>query len=306
MRSSFHCMTGWQPLLSWGHALACLTLPGAALMVCPAQAGERLLGAWGVSQVEGAGGGGLTPWATIAGPGSSTQLGAVAYVTQAQTQGGFRLRVAGAAVGFHDKVEISMARWSFKLSDDVVPGKSLEMSVVGAKVKLLGDAVYGQDTWLPQVSLGVQKKWAQDVGSLRGLGLPIRASDDIDMYASATKLWLGAAWGYNLLGNATVRWTRANQFGLLGFGGDAQADRTLQFEGSVGVMPRDDLLVGAEWRTKPDNLRIAGFGEDNAWDLFVAWFPLRQLNVTAAWLNLGNIATLKNQRGLYLSAQLAF
>ena len=39
----------------------------------PAAAGDRVLGTWGVNQVEGAAGGGLTPWAVIAGQGSSNQ-----------------------------------------------------------------------------------------------------------------------------------------------------------------------------------------------------------------------------------------
>jgi Protein of unknown function (DUF3034) len=103
-----------------------------------------------------------------------------------------------------------------------------------------------------------------------------------------------------------LRYTRANQFGLLGFGGAAEADRTLQVEASLGLMLRDDLVVGAEVRTRPDNLGLAGFQEETAWDVFVAWFPIRQASLTAAWLNLGNVASLKAQRGLYVSAQTTF
>ena len=128
----------------------------------------------------------------------------------------------------------------------------------------------------------------------------------MDLYLTATKLWLAALGGHNVLANATLRYTRANQFGLLGFGGAAEADRTLHVEASLGLMLRDDLVVGAEVRTRPDNLGLAGFQEDTAWDLFVAWFPIRQASLTAAWLNLGNVATLKQQRGLYVSAQTTF
>ena len=83
-------------------------------------------------------------------------------------------------------------------------------------------------------------------------------------------------------------------------------DHTLQLEGSVGVMLRDDVVVGAEWRHKPDNLGVTGFEEDAAWDVFAAWFPNRHVNLTVAWLHLGNIATLPRQQGLYVSGQLAF
>ena len=69
-------------------------------------------------------------------------------------------------------------------------------------------------------------------------------------------------------------------------------------------MPRDDLLLGAEYRSKPDQL--AAFEEQAAWDVFVAWFPLRRLSLTAAWVDLGQVADQPGQRGLYLSAQCAF
>jgi hypothetical protein len=41
-------------------------------------AGERLLGTGGVMDIEGTGGGGLTPWAMISGLGTDRELGASA------------------------------------------------------------------------------------------------------------------------------------------------------------------------------------------------------------------------------------
>ncbi|MDE2400719.1 MAG: DUF3034 family protein [Burkholderiales bacterium] len=276
-------------------------------LVCGhALAGDRLLATWGVTEVEGAGGGGLTPWATIAGSGSSNQVGGSAFVTHLRTNGGYELKIAGAAVGVHDRVELSMARWSLKLSD-VVPGKSLEMNVVGAKVRVAGDAVYDQDRWMPQISVGAQYK-SNDDASLVKTALGAMSSSDVDVYATATKLWLGAAGGYNVLGNLTLRLTRANQFGLIGFGGQGHDGRQLMWEGSLGTMLRDDLVVGAEYRSKPNNLEATAaiLKEDSAWDLFVAWFPTRTISVTAAWVKLGNIASKPDQAGLYLSGQLTF
>ncbi len=272
-----------------------------------AHAGDRLPATWGVSSVDGAAGGGLTPWAVIGGTGSSDQVGGSVAVTEVKTRD-HRLRVASAAVGIRDRVELSMARWSFKVSEDVIPGgKSLEMSVLGAKVKVAGNAVYDQDSWLPQISVGALYKMADDVDFLKVVGLPIRSDEDVELYATATKVWLGALAGYNVLGNVTVRWTRANQFGLLGFGSEAEPDHHLKVEGSLGVMLRDDLVLGGEFRSKPDNFgAVPGFEEDNAYDIFLAWFPHRHVNITAAWVDLGNIATKEKQRGWYLSGQLAF
>lgn len=276
----------------------------AVLVPNSARAGDRLLATWGVTQVEGAGGGGLTPWATIAGSGSSNQIGGSAFVTHSRTNDGYDLKVAGAAVGIHDRVELSMARWSFKLSD-VVPDKSIEMNALGVKVKVMGDAVYDQDSWLPQISVGAQFKSNEDKALVNSFGAD---SSDVDVYASATKLWLGAAGGYNVLANLTLRLTRANQFGLVGFGGAGHDKRKLMAEGSLGLMLRDDLVVGTEYRQKPNNLEdtAAILKEQAAWDVFLAWFPTRQVSVTAAWLNLGNIVSKPDQQGLYLSGQVTF
>lgn len=290
--------------LAWQGAVL---LAGAAALwwADAAHAGDRLLATSGVTAIDGAAGGGLTPWAVIGGAGASDQVGGSVAVTQVQTKD-HRLRVASATLGIRDRVELSMARWSFKVSEDVLPGKSLEMTVLGAKVKVAGNAVYDQDSWLPQISVGALYKYADDAQFLKAV-LPIRTNADTELYASATKVWLGGLAGYNVLGNVTLRWTRANQFGLLGFGSEAEPDHHLKVEGSLGVMLRDDLVLGGEFRSKPDNFSaIAGFEEDNAYDLFLAWFPQRNVSLTAAWVDLGNIATKKNQRGWYLSGQLAF
>ncbi len=277
-------------------------LIGCLALMLPAHAGgDRLLGTWGVTQVEGAGGGGLSPWAIITGNGSRNQIGGTASATHWRSGGGFKLRTVGAAVGIYDRFELSAARWRFGLSD-TVPGQSITMDVIGAKWRLFGDAVYDQDTWMPQVSVGLQHKRNLDFTVPRALGA--RRSSDTDFYASATKVWLGGIAGRNVLANLTLRATRGNQFGLLGFGGDLNDTYQLKPEVSVAVLARDDLALGAEWRAKPDNLGV--FREQDATDLFVAWFPSRYLSTTFAFVDLGNIANKPRQRGWYLSLQAAY
>lgn len=163
---------------------------------CPASvswAGDRILATSGVSQVEGAAGGGLVPWAVIGGLGSSNQTGASAFATHVRTQGGYNLNVQGVAVGVNDTVEVSMARWSFKFSD-TVPGKTAHMNVLGAKWRVSGNALYDQDTWVPQVSLGLQYKVNEDFGEVPRLLGAVRNADT-DVFISATKVWLGAVLG---------------------------------------------------------------------------------------------------------------
>ncbi len=264
-------------------------------------AGDRLLGTWGVTQIEGAGGGGLSPWAIITGNGSRDQIGATAALTALRTQGGYSLRTASVAVGLYDTVELSATRWRFGLSD-TVPGQSINLDMIGAKWRVFGDAVYDQDRWWPQISVGLQYKRNRDFSVPQSLGA-LRSSD-LDFYIAASKVWLGGLAGRNALANLTLRSSRANQFGLLGFGGDKNASRQLETEASFAVLLRDDLALGAEWRSKPDNLSV--FKEQDATDLFVAWFPSRHLSTTFAYVDLGNIANKPRQHGWYVSLQGAF
>ena len=178
-------------------------------------------------------------------------------------------------MGIHDTIELSLARWRFGLSD-TVPGQSIDMDIVGAKWRVWGDALHDQDRWWPQVALGFQHKRNRSMAVPTALGA--RRASDTEPYASATKLWLGGLAGHNVLGNLTLRATRANQFGLLGFGGDLGERRRLHPEASLAVLLRDDLALGAEWRSKPSNLGV--FGEQSAHDVFLAWFPTRHLNAT--------------------------
>lgn len=265
-------------------------------------AGERLLGTGGVMQIEGSAGGGLTPWALIAGYGTEGEIGASSFYTHARTQGGFEMQLGGAAVGFNNRVEISYSYQRFGLSD-TVPNEHIRMHTIGAKVRLFGDALYDQDTLVPQVSLGVQVKHNVDFDKVpKALGA--ENANGVDVYLSATKLYLAAIDGRNLLLNVTLQATKANQFGLLGFGGDKYNNYHLEPAASAALMLTDNLLIGAEYRARPNNLN--SFKEDDAKDMFVAWFPVKNLALTLAYVDLGNIADKDNQKAWYLSGQLSY
>ncbi len=273
----------------------------AAVLACatlPALAGDRLLVTGGAQQVEGAGGGGLVPWALISGYGTRDQVGGSAFVTRVETRD-YQLDSHGVAVGFFDRVELSFARQRFD-AGAAVPGLTLRMDTVGAKVRVMGDAVYDQDSPRPQLAVGLQHKRNRDMAIPGAIGA--RRGSDTDFYVSAAKLWLAGAAGRNVFANATLRATRANQFGLLGFGGDREGSRKIVPEVSVAMLLNDGLAVGVEYRGKPDNL--SAFKEDDAGDVFVAWFPNRHVAVTGAWARLGSIAGKSRQDGFYLSVQL--
>ena len=265
-----------------------------------ALAGDRLVVTGGAQQIEGAAGSGLVPWALIAGYGTRDQVGGSAFFTRADTDD-FDLESFGAAVGIHDRLELSFSRQRFD-AGSVVPGLVLRTDTVGAKVRLAGDAIYDQDRWMPQVAFGLMYKHNRDATIPRAVGAA--KGSDVDYYLAATKVWLGGLAGRNLLLNGTLRYTRANQYGLLGFGGDKEGKRTFQPEVAAAVMLTDNLAAGLDWRWKPDNL--SAFKEEDAGDVFLAWFPNKYTAITVAYVDLGVIAGKPAQKGGYLSLQLTY
>ncbi len=262
----------------------------------------KLLLTGGVTQVEGSAGGGLTPWAVIGGYGTRDQIGGNAFYTDLSVDD-YRLQSYGALVGFYDRVELSVSRQEFYTGQvgallGLGRGFTIRQDTYGIKVKLLGDAVLEQDSWIPQVSIGAQHKRNAEGRLLAALGA--RDDSGTDYYISATKLYLSQG----LLLNATVRFTEANQFGILGFGGDKHDGYQAQFEMSAAYLLTRNLAIGAEYRTKPDNLNIAV--EVDAFDVFVAWAPIKNVSLTVAYVDLGNIVISDDQRGVYASLQVGF
>lgn len=262
----------------------------------------RLLGTAGVVQVEGAGGGGLTPWALIAGYGTRDAIGASARGT-AVLLPDYALYSPGIAIGLFDRLELSYAQLRFDTGSTgaalgLGSGFTFGLDVFGAKLRLFGDAVYDQDRWWPQVAVGMQHKSNSRGTVLRAIGA--RRSSDLDVYVSATKLFLAES----IVANATLRFTRANQLGILGFGGDRNDRHRPQLELSGAWLLNRHVAIGAEYRMKPNNL---GFAREDDWfDVFVALFVSKNVSLTAAWLEAGSIATRPRQRGPYLSLTIGF
>lgn len=270
-------------------------------MPSPAPAQGRLLATGGVTEIEGAGGGGIVPWALIAGYGTADEIGVTADYTYLDISD-FRLQAASASIGLYDRVELSLGRQRLGLGS-TVPGHSIEQDIAGLKVRVVGDAVFDQDRWWPQVAVGVQYKHNRDFALVpRDLGA--RRASDTDAYVAATKLFLAGFLGRNVLVDGTLRATRANQLGLLGFGGDLADRYRVVFEGSAALFVTDRIGIGYEYRQKPNNL--SAFREDAFQDVFVAWLPNKSVAFTAAYARLGTIADKKDQRGLYLSGQVGF
>lgn len=279
-----------------GTAALALALALALGAAGPALADSRLLATGGATTVEGSAGGGLVPWATLAGYGEADEVGGTAFGSVVRTDD-YALDVAGAAVALDNRVELSVARQRLDI-DAAVPGETLEQSVLGLKFRLAGELPYGAG---PQVSVGVQFKHQDDDAVSRAVGAA--KATGFDVYVAASKLWLDGPFGRSAFANATLRSTNANQSGLLGFGTAGDRGRELVGEVSFGLFLNRSWVVGVEYRQKPDKL---GFAREDDWkDAFVGWFPNKHVSVVAAWTDLGSIAGLDDQRGAYVSLEIS-
>lgn len=274
----------------------------------------------GVSTVEGAAGGGISPWATIGTQASEGEVGISAYVSRVVTQD-YGLTAHGFAIGVHDRLELSVGRQDLNTGNTGnmlgLPGLHLRQTILGAKLRLAGEAVLDSDNWMPQISVGLQHKRLDSSGLDGTLATLGAKRSGTDVYVSATKLLLAQS----ILVNGTLRATKANQGGLLGFGATlngASNGYTLQPEWSVAYLLSPQWAVGFEYRAMPDKLNRAGAGAglgsglqaDDWKDIFVAWAPNKNLSLTLAYVDLGRIVPAttggKKQTGVYLSAQLSY
>jgi Protein of unknown function (DUF3034) len=262
----------------------------------------RLLATGGLTQVEGSAGGGIVPWAVLSSYATEDQNGGTGYLTYVAT-GDYSLWAAGAAFTLRNRVEFSAAEQRLHLGTLAealkLPGAELREQTFGVKVKLIGDAVY---TVEPQISAGIQYKKNLDFSIPKLVGA--KDKNGTDFYVAATKVFLGAAGGRHVLLNATARATKANQIGLLGFGAAGHDSYKVVPEFSAAVLLNNQVAVGGEYRVKPDQLAFSR--EDNWSDYFIAYFPNKNIGFVMAVAQLGTIATLPHQSGLFLSIQASY
>ena len=283
------CPTDWViTMRQFCLILGCSVLTSGALA-----ADGKLLATSGLLSIEGSAGGGLTPWAVIAGYGEADQWGATAAISQTSVQD-FRLNTAAVAAGWRNRIELSLARQRFELPSAISQAQ-LSQTIVGAKVRLAGDLIY--ERW-PQVSLGVQFKNNTAPELLGALGVSDRK--DVDYTLSVSRLFLDGPFSRNFLLNLGLRSTKAHQIGLLGFG----AERETVFEGSAATLINRSLAVGVEFRQKPDTL--LGLREQHWRDVFIAWFPNKHFSLALAYVDLGRVANTRAQDGYFFTLQGSF
>lgn len=263
-----------------------------------------------ITNIDGQAGGGLVPWALLS-------SGPTVAITHLGTQ---NLGINSVAVNtsFANRVEVSYARNMLSVSGTnatalgglVGASNTNNVDNLGMKVKLndMSDS-------MPQFALGLVYKRAS--GSLPDLlnsafGINKTATD---VYGAATKIV--NVGGKTVLLNGVVRASKANQMGLLGFGGGttlgAKTGYSVKPELSVEVFAAENVIVGAEYRAQPSN-GVAGtdgvLRQNAAYDLHVVYVANKNFTLTAAYTNLGQVApgatNSNKQNGMLLQAQVNF
>lgn len=263
---------------------------------------QRGLALGGLSTLEGASGGGIASWATIGGYGSNKGLGTAFHYTYVNVSD-YQDQNVGLLLGLYNRVELSYTHNYFQTGGTgrklgIGQDYTFDLDVAGVKARILGDVA--AKSWVPQVAVGAMYKHTNDGHVIHAVG-----GNDIsggDAYVALTKILPGMP----IILDTTMRLTKGNQWGILGFGGDRNNNYYPQFEGSLGYLPSfiPGLVVGVEYRTKPRNMN---FTPEGGWfDAFATYFVNKHLNLTLAYVSLGTIATYRTQTGVYASLQTGF
>lgn len=297
----------------------------------------RFLSTGGVTTISGAGGGGIVPWATIGGYSTNDQVGGTAFATHVFLPK-FDFTAYGGQFNFFDRVELSLARQSLSLGStgSILDGKiinglglppstpvsalphslqfgddyNINQDIIGVKVRLYGNIIYDQDSWIPQISAGYQYHHNENTSFLRTIGA---SPDGNEYYLAATKVWLDGLFGHYTMATTTLDFTNANQNGLLGFGGQGKNGYHIEPEFAVGWWATKSIVLGGEYRFMP-HFQLVGynalgdaFSKNNNWsDVYIAYFPTKYFSLTASYAMLGTLASEPGQNGLYISGTFSF
>ena len=168
--------------------LSLLTLCSTNLL---AYQGSRIIATGGSMSIEGSAGGGLVPWATLAGYADDQELGGAAYVTQVYLPD-YSMRSYGMAASLNNRIELSVAEQQFDTRSG--SNEPLGQTIIGAKLRLYGELMY---TRLPQLSAGVQLK--QHNGNFSPSTLGATDSNGVDFFLSASKLRLAGLFNHSTI-----------------------------------------------------------------------------------------------------------
>ncbi|GJM10383.1 MAG: hypothetical protein DHS20C11_26590 [Lysobacteraceae bacterium] len=266
----------------------------AATALHAADKGE-LVATAGLLSPNGSAGGGITSWAILSGYGSADSWGGAAQASTVVLDD-YQLTSLAISVAVNNRFEIFASRNELDLPSRLgVPLGSIAQKTIGAKFRLGGDLIYGD---VPQISLSAYYQDHEDESLLNALG-GLRDSDT-GVQLGVTRLWVDGLGHRTWLGHIGLRYDRATYLGLLGHGVSG-SDREVSIEAAGAVFLNRNLAIGAEYRQMPDVL--PGIAEDDWKDVFIAWFPNKNVSVALAYVDAGEIVGLPSQNGVYVAVE---
>jgi hypothetical protein len=203
---------------------------------------------------------------------------------------------------FWNRIELGYAMnqlWLGSLYDDIRKAglDSVREDVIlhnfNVRGKLIEENSFGLP--LPAITAGVHFKYnygMEDINRRLGNAFDTIGYDKnygVDYTLTATKMFPKLAFGRPVIASAGLRFSRAAQLGLLGFGDTCRAS----FEGNVVCLPTDWLVLGYEFRQKHNPYgQIAGLieDEDNWHALSASVIVNKHLTISALAGLFGNIA----------------
>lgn len=169
-----------------------------------------------------------------------------------------------------------------------------------ARLQLLKEGDF-KKSWMPALTLGLHYKKNEDTDAIdQRLGgafndIGIKDNDGVDVTLFASKMIKSLP--RPLMLNAGVRSTEAAQIGLLGF----TDERETVFEGNFGVLALDNLVIGGEYRYKPDEYdKIPGLiaEEDDWWDGYITYIANDHLTMSIAYIHFGDLLNHEDSSAL--------
>ncbi len=215
----------------------------------------------------------------------------LASLTATETLGG-RLELGYAYMNFDmgDLPDDIEAATSVRISDE-----SVDMHTINARLMLLAEGEFGK-SWIPAVTAGIHFKNNTTVNDIdRELGgtlgsIGIADDNGLDYTIHASKMFTVTP--RPVIVNLGLRSTEGAHTGLLGF----TDDRKVVFEGSVAVLVTSRLILGAEYRQKPDEYTpVEGLiaEEDDWWTVEAGYILSPNATIAVGYGHFGNILNHK-------------
>jgi len=164
--------------------------------------------------------------------------------------------------------------------------------------------------WMPAVAVGAHYKRNCEISRInrRLLGaldwVGVDDDDGVDFTVTASRQFDSKVAGPVVVSGG-VRFTESNQTGFFGFTDGYRAG----FEGNISWSITERLVVGAEYRQKPDRLRRVGSlyrPEDDFWAVYAGYRVDDHLSVGLGWVNLGRVANSREHAFFGLSITYGF